>query len=70
VLSIGFEKFRFLPFPVNDDVIIWYIIFSGEGEEDIIKEKKKEKESIHSQFSGDILTLYDGYSSFEYPCLE
>jgi hypothetical protein len=24
----------------------------------------------HSQFSGDILTLYDGYSSFEYPCLE
>ncbi|KZR97228.1 Uncharacterized protein APZ42_008020 [Daphnia magna] len=24
----------------------------------------------HSQFSGDILTLYDGYSIFEYPCLE
>jgi hypothetical protein len=46
VLSIGFEKFRFLPFPVIYDVIIWYIIFSGEGEEDIIKGKKKEKESI------------------------
>lgn len=46
VLSIGFEKFiDFFPSQLYD-VIIWYIIFSGEGEEDIIKEKKKEKESI------------------------
>jgi hypothetical protein len=46
VLSIGFEKFiDFFPSQLYD-VIIWYIIFSGEGEEDIIKGKKKEKESI------------------------
>ncbi|KAI9555028.1 hypothetical protein GHT06_020325 [Daphnia sinensis] len=36
----------------------------------LLKTSSHTQNRVHSQFSGDILTLYDGYSIFEYPCLE